>query len=536
MPNKNFPRISQGELPGYKAPKSKNLNETEVNERFETVGRDTNGRIIEQKNMFSLAKGNDEKNNNTLPVDTIIPDSDSEEDLWEDYSQEEDGWFSGEPDLPDPELLRLSLRRSAQNPNELPPNTRDLINEQSDFFEKFSRVERIQDYEFLLGPCYIISTNNNEYVIPSLVRQEGHLKWKYRIFRTSSSDLQFKCHNALRSGLMDSFKKGEETNPKHHYAQSGKIFTDLHLILEDIYKNNSIYYENRYLTYSFLPKDSINGNGGRYEAEDEMRETYFEPKNKLLATEMERRIREEDYIFDLDDITNPHASVNLSIPYLVHLLNDGNFLNFCDEFLGKGNVEKIKRLLDLYKKIKETDEIYQTKISEEKKEEIRELIEETKKIRKTLRINATVANTIRQQNYTLPFEPNFETDKPIRTYSKFGIEIEDYLVETPEGDQLVFAMAHDQEGRVYVDNIYSFPPRMTSYGTYENIANFGKIVYKPTDHEDQSELIDEKFRHQIEGTSNYDISEFHALIPLVNRYCYRLFNQGKYVFALRDLH
>jgi len=81
MPNKNFPRISQGELAGFEAPKSRNLNETEVNERFETVGRDTNGRIIEQKNMFSLAKGNDKKNNNALPVDTIIPDSDSEEDL-----------------------------------------------------------------------------------------------------------------------------------------------------------------------------------------------------------------------------------------------------------------------------------------------------------------------------------------------------------------------------------------------------------------------------------------------------------------------
>jgi len=427
----------------------------------------------------------------------------------------------------------------AQNPNELPPNTRDLINKQSDFFEKFSRVERIQDYEFLLGPCYISSRNNNEYVIPSLVRQEGHLKWKYRIFRTSSSDLQFKCHNALRSGLMREFKKGEETNPRHHYAQSGKIFTDLHLILEDIYHNNSIYEGKENYSYSFLPRDADeNGKGGRYEAEDEMKETYFEPKNKLLATEMEKRIREETYIFDLESILDPYSSPRLSIPSLEHYLNDINFLNFCDEFLGKGNVEKIERLLELYKKIIETHQINPMKISEEDeiKEEIRKLYERSKKIREMLRISAVAGNTIRQQNYTLPFEPNFETDKPIRTYSKFGIEIEDYLVETPEGDQLVFAMAHDQKGRVYIDNIFSFPPRMTSYGTYENIANFGKIVYKPTDHEDQSELIDEKFRHQIEGTSNYDISEFHALIPLVNRYCHRLYNQGKYIYALRDLH
>lgn len=133
------------------------------------------------------------------------------------------------------------------------------------------------------------------------------------------------------------------------------------------------------------------------------------------------------------------------------------------------------------------------------------------------------------------FEPDFS--KPaIKTYSKGDITIEEFEIATPEGDNLIYAMAHDKLGRVYIDNIYDKNSGVTPYGTYEQIVNAGILVYKPEDYREQVYNIPKELKSETgEYINSYiDIADMFSLIPVVKRYRESLQSRGVFVRPLKS--
>jgi hypothetical protein len=454
--------------------------------------------------------------NEISPVQTIISSK-----VTIPQSTSESETMSLEADISSQEKVATVINEIVRNITEQPKSIQDFYNEMRSFSE-FSRYEKIQGFELLLGKF-----DRRTKTIPLLIREEDSNRWKYRIFRLSGSDKQFKCHNGFRGDL--SIKKGEEENPKHHYAQSNKPFYEITQLLDQIYLEDP----NGRVSFNvdrYLPVD-----GGRYVDEDELKETYFEPKNQEMQTEMDRRAFEELHLL-------PLCKMLETIDLYFMMQNFEMFKEYLEsvEFL-KEYFESYDLIIEEYNKILEdTKNFAESQLSGKSAMAIfdhmsksDELISRKGKFFEKFKKYVIEANTKRLQTYTLTFEPDFDKDPILKTYEKNGIQIEEYLVETPEGDKIVFAMAHDAEGRVYIDNIYSFPPKMSSYGTYENIVNFGKIVYKPIDYTEQTTLIDPELRYEI---NNYysDISDSFALIPLIKRYRAHLEQKGVYVRPIKS--
>jgi hypothetical protein len=133
------------------------------------------------------------------------------------------------------------------------------------------------------------------------------------------------------------------------------------------------------------------------------------------------------------------------------------------------------------------------------------------------------------------FEPNFLIP-PIKVYKKGDINIEEYDVNTPEGDNLVYAMAYDIQGRVYIDNIYDKNSKITPYGTYSNLINAGMLIWKPEDYQEQTAHISPDFKGEKgEYADEYtDISDIFSLIPIVKKYREHLKSRGVYVRELKS--
>lgn len=125
------------------------------------------------------------------------------------------------------------------------------------------------------------------------------------------------------------------------------------------------------------------------------------------------------------------------------------------------------------------------------------------------------------------FEPDF-SKPPVRVYKKGDITIEEYEVATPEGDSLIYAMACDSQGRVYIDNIYDKNSAITPYGTYENIINAGILVYKPEDYSEQVYNIPQELKTRVDEQDDryIDIADMFSLIPVVKRYRDNLQSRG----------
>jgi hypothetical protein len=98
------------------------------------------------------------------------------------------------------------------------------------------------------------------------------------------------------------------------------------------------------------------------------------------------------------------------------------------------------------------------------------------------------------------------------------IYVEEYKVTSPEGDELIFAMAHDTLGRTYIDNIYDPRVGMDSYGTLRKKCNMGHLVYKPDDYKEQTFGIPEKYIKDTGSAHYYDISALWLLSEPVRKY------------------
>jgi hypothetical protein len=132
------------------------------------------------------------------------------------------------------------------------------------------------------------------------------------------------------------------------------------------------------------------------------------------------------------------------------------------------------------------------------------------------------------------FIPNFKQE-PINTYRKSGydniaeketnLKIEEYDAKSTAGDLLRFAMAIDDEGKVWIDNIYDPREKVDSYGTPAKKINMGMLIYKPQDYANQVEAIPQKYKGASEqnaqkdaGQTYVDIRPYLALSPVVRAY------------------
>ncbi|OYW43445.1 hypothetical protein B7Z28_00845 [Candidatus Saccharibacteria bacterium 32-45-3] len=118
------------------------------------------------------------------------------------------------------------------------------------------------------------------------------------------------------------------------------------------------------------------------------------------------------------------------------------------------------------------------------------------------------------------FEPNFSTE-PTREYTMKHMSLGESVVEVfparLQGREVEWHIAHDREGRVWVDKIIYVDGHTTTYGTYAEVINAGALSAKPLE-----------YTHQIEGMvmgedwekrySYADITKTIDRIPSIYRY------------------
>ena len=112
---------------------------------------------------------------------------------------------------------------------------------------------------------------------------------------------------------------------------------------------------------------------------------------------------------------------------------------------------------------------------------------------------------------------------------KYDIHVEEYKVKSPEGDELVFAMAYDDGGRVYIDNVYDPRVGMSDYGTMNEITQMGILVYKPEDYPFQVSGIPQKYLKTVKRKGHGDRIDMNALwrtIPVIKKYKEELIRRG----------
>ncbi|GEM_PF-5890951 len=140
------------------------------------------------------------------------------------------------------------------------------------------------------------------------------------------------------------------------------------------------------------------------------------------------------------------------------------------------------------------------------------------------------------QKFPKSMIPNFATTLPVDSYrkttkckdgSETEINIEEYEVKNSKtGEKLVFAMASDQEGRVYIDNVYDPDANMDGFGMHEPIINMGHLVYKPEDYKKQIVHIPEKY--VIDKGKYSDINKlWRENIPIIKEYKKLLEERGE---------
>ena len=99
-------------------------------------------------------------------------------------------------------------------------------------------------------------------------------------------------------------------------------------------------------------------------------------------------------------------------------------------------------------------------------------------------------------------------------------------MSSPEGDELIFAMAYDDKGRVYIDNIYDPRVSISDYGIPSEIVQMGHLVYKPEDYRQQTYAIPEKYLNE-KGSHNYiDITALWDNIPVIKNFKQELVGRG----------
>lgn len=91
-----------------------------------------------------------------------------------------------------------------------------------------------------------------------------------------------------------------------------------------------------------------------------------------------------------------------------------------------------------------------------------------------------------------------------------SITIEEFSAKV-EGRPVTWSMAHDDEGRVWVENVYFTDSGISSYGTRTEVLNMGSITSKPLDYPQQTGLLTAgEYEH------NPHTSKYHDITPVLD--------------------
>lgn len=334
-------------------------------------------------------------------------------------------------------------------------------------------------------------------------------KWKSRGFFFSNSDHQFKCAAGTRRDGSD--MKGEEDNPLHHYVQSGKIAKQLYKYF------NAISDTDGPGRGTGLTNNLPNFETGEYTDEFELKEDYLELRNPEWRS-FQKKCQdffngEYEYLVQkscgmrkgmnecfFEEYFNEHPPKD---PILADLLHEWNCLREIYE-----NVDTESEIANAKFLKKQWMLKYPERVGEYMRKRFAEPMPET------------LLPDFSKTNIVDSYEKGESSENP-----KDHICIEEYEVKSPEGDHLVFAMARNDAGQVYIDNIYDPRVGITDYGTYEKIVNMGHLVYKPNDYLEQAFGISEQDKERV-GRNYVDITRLWERIPVIGQYKEELKRRG----------
>ncbi|HWC57746.1 MAG TPA: hypothetical protein VG621_02255 [Candidatus Paceibacterota bacterium] len=405
--------------------------------------------------------------------------------------------------------LEQALKNIELHINEQPQSVQDMFEKRKN---EFLNLVAIDGKKFIFGGC------NGESIL-TLVQDNKNLnRYKTRIFRFSGSDHQWKVVPGLRSGRGFSFMKGEENNELHHYVQSTKLDKRIYKVI------NSLPYDYVNAPYIYLPVPATKDDPGKYPEELEFKEEYEELNNP----------RWKEFQKFCQDFYKAYNRFVVGADGFNDFTLQGGLYRWVVQNQSIQEFKNIKDYLEEINKNPEYSETLNLKNQTLKSLEINNNYKPA--LKKIVEVyNQNVSNYI-EKCFGAPFPddmiPDFSINKRIDTYfkpengyGKEGITIEEYKVENTDGDTLVFAMAFDSKGRVYIDNIYDPRVGMNDYGVLEKITQMGHLVYKPEDYAKQASYgFPKKYSKEI--NEYVDISALWEKIPLIKKYKRGLIERG----------
>jgi len=408
--------------------------------------------------------------------------------------------------------LRKILSDIEKNISEQP---KSLQKAWSEVKEKFVKAVEIQNKNFIFTH---VSFGIHDQVLAFVQDKQNPKKWKTRVFRFSGSDYQWKSYPGKREN--GDVMKGDENNPLHHYVQSAKLHKDIYKVINSLpVVSENIYYS------EYIPKKSKDEKGGRFEEEFEFKEEYQTLKNKewaLYQDFCQRFFKAYDrFVVGANSFKNFTLDGGLN-KWLELFKEIEEYRNIKEE------LEKLNKNPKYKKELEKTNLEIMDRIGEEKPE-LKNFLEVYKK-----NIGSYVERCFKA-NFPKTMLPDFSIGNRIDTYFKpsintrnikEGITVEEYRVENTDGDILVFAMAYDSKGRVYIDNVYDPRVLVNDYGIVEKITQMGHLVYKPEDYASQAAYgLPEKYIKK----TNRDYIEINSLwenIPVIKKFKQELVNRG----------
>ncbi|KUK50176.1 MAG: hypothetical protein XD75_0028 [Parcubacteria bacterium 33_209] len=400
------------------------------------------------------------------------------------------------------QLIGDIFKRIEANLDDQPESVQKIYQERKNEFKTFAKIK---------GVDFLFCDKSSDEIL-SLVRDnENKEKWKTRVFRFSKSDNQWKVLPGMRDDGYH-FMKGEEDNPLHHYVQSAKLHKDMYKVI------------------SSLPESSVRNNNeecvpvekGRFNNELELKEKYLELKNEKWRNYQNGA---QSFFGAFNFFNNSKKQLGL----------ESEWYKICKK-TGKSNKH--------YKKIAESVEfLFNNSLAEKEINDINEKRpgfffdlsrfskdDYPEHYKEFLNKYQEAVGELFEWGFSYPIPetmiPDFSENKIIDSYKKGKISIEEYEVKSPEGDHLVFAMAHDEKGRVYIDNIYDPSIKMNDYGIPSEICQMGHLVYKPEDYDSQVFGIPEKYQKPTSSYQYVDISALWENISIVKNFKEELARRG----------
>ena len=380
------------------------------------------------------------------------------------------------------------------------------------------------------GKNFMFTEANSDKVLALVQDQKNPNKFKTRVFRFSGSDHQWKAYPGKRADETGSMK-GEEDHPLHHYVQSAKLHKDIYKIINTLPQKYVSYSASKYIP---IAKGKENNFTGRYADELEFKENYLTLEN-LEWRAFQKYCQEFYKIYDRF-VGSAEASHNFSLDgglykWTVKLQSIPEFreikkfIEYVNERYTHRNKPEFKESIkdtNLYA-LNASDNVMQKKLTEVYDENISSYIERGFK---------EVFPSSMLPDFSLKNRTDSYEKPGLSQRSTQGIKIEEYTVKSPDGDVLVFAMAYDQKGRVYIDNIYDPRVGMNDYGTLNKICQMGHLVYKPEDYEEQADFgFPQKYINPKNNGAYTDVSKLWENLAPIKKFKEELIRRGVFKIA-----